>query len=140
MAYERLLDDEELLAEEKRPNATYLFVRRSTQIIILQLYVLSIILNYNIDPVFLDSNLSVSLKNTIGARSLSVAFVKKILQDVFLPRGYPSSVSSDYMDYQIWDTVQVNSPFSMNNLNSLIVDHLKFSFIYRHSLVQLMEH
>ncbi|KAK7576676.1 hypothetical protein V9T40_012962 [Parthenolecanium corni] len=94
MAYERLLDDEELLAEEKRPNATYLFVRRN-------------------------SNLSVSLKNTIGARSLSVAFVKKILQDVFLPRGYPSSVSSDYMDYQIWDTVQA----FVSTINGTLTTH-----------------
>ena len=26
--------------------------------------------------------------------------------DVFLPEGYPSSVSSDYLSYQTWDTVQ----------------------------------
>ncbi|KAI0235372.1 RUS1 family protein C16orf58, partial [Lamellibrachia satsuma] len=25
---------------------------------------------------------------------------------VFLPQGYPESVSDDYMDYQIWDTMQ----------------------------------
>ncbi|KAK7499136.1 hypothetical protein BaRGS_00009683, partial [Batillaria attramentaria] len=25
---------------------------------------------------------------------------------VFLPQGYPDSVSEDYLSYQIWDTVQ----------------------------------
>uniref|UniRef100_A0A8C3S8V6 Chromosome 16 open reading frame 58 n=1 Tax=Chelydra serpentina TaxID=8475 RepID=A0A8C3S8V6_CHESE len=28
------------------------------------------------------------------------------LQSVFLPQGYPESVSQDYLSYQIWDTVQ----------------------------------
>ncbi len=25
---------------------------------------------------------------------------------MFLPEGYPSSVSEDYLQYQVWDTVQ----------------------------------
>ena len=29
------------------------------------------------------------------------------LSSVFLPQGYPSSVSDDYLEYQIWDTIQV---------------------------------
>lgn len=33
--------------------------------------------------------------------------VKHFLSEVFLPQGYPSSVSADYLEYQIWDTVQV---------------------------------
>lgn len=32
--------------------------------------------------------------------------------EVFLPEGYPSSVSSDYWDYQMWDTVQVSLIFT----------------------------
>ncbi|EFX70690.1 hypothetical protein DAPPUDRAFT_60988, partial [Daphnia pulex] len=28
------------------------------------------------------------------------------LSSVFLPQGYPSSVSDDYLEYQIWDTIQ----------------------------------
>lgn len=32
--------------------------------------------------------------------------VLDVLRDIFLPHGYPESVSSDYFDYQIWDTVQ----------------------------------
>ena len=30
----------------------------------------------------------------------------QVLRDVFLPEGYPSSVSSDYLAYQCWDTIQ----------------------------------
>lgn len=30
----------------------------------------------------------------------------KIFQQIFLPTGYPDSVSDDYISYQIWDTVQ----------------------------------
>ena len=36
--------------------------------------------------------------------SLSIVF-----QSVFLPQGYPDSVSDDYLTYQIWDTVQVTT-------------------------------
>ncbi|XP_043282666.1 RUS family member 1 [Venturia canescens] len=32
--------------------------------------------------------------------------VEHFLKDVFLPRGFPDSVHSDYVQYQIWDTVQ----------------------------------
>lgn len=28
-------------------------------------------------------------------------------QNVFLPAGYPESVSDDYLEYQLWDTVSV---------------------------------
>lgn len=28
------------------------------------------------------------------------------MKDIFLPYGYPDSVSKDYFDYQIWDTIQ----------------------------------
>lgn len=30
----------------------------------------------------------------------------KFFQGIFLPKGYPDSVSDDYLAYQIWDTVQ----------------------------------
>ncbi len=30
------------------------------------------------------------------------------LRQVFLPHGYPQSVSKDYVTYQIWDTLQVD--------------------------------
>ncbi|ESO05798.1 hypothetical protein HELRODRAFT_77440 [Helobdella robusta] len=28
------------------------------------------------------------------------------LQSIFMPQGYPESVSGDYLEYQIWDTIQ----------------------------------
>ena len=31
------------------------------------------------------------------------------LHQVLLPEGYPSSVSKDYLEYQLWDTLQVLS-------------------------------
>lgn len=40
---------------------------------------------------------------TFNAKSGSfVNFVK----NAFLPRNYPDSVSSDYFEYQFWDTIQ----------------------------------
>lgn len=33
--------------------------------------------------------------------------LKNFFRVVFLPQGYPESVSKDYLSYQIWDTVQV---------------------------------
>lgn len=34
--------------------------------------------------------------------------LKQTLGQIFLPHGYPDSVSSDYINFQIWDTVQVD--------------------------------
>jgi len=34
------------------------------------------------------------------------ALSRSLLADVFLPAGFPASVSSDYLEYQLWDTVQ----------------------------------
>ncbi|XP_075220799.1 RUS family member 1 isoform X2 [Lycorma delicatula] len=32
--------------------------------------------------------------------------MKVFFQEVFLPQGYPESVSKDYFDYQLWDSIQ----------------------------------
>lgn len=32
-----------------------------------------------------------------------------VFKEIFLPRGYPESVSSDYSEYQLWDTLQAFS-------------------------------
>ncbi|XP_039268273.2 RUS family member 1-like [Styela clava] len=32
--------------------------------------------------------------------------VTQVLKSIFLPQGYPDSVSDDYLEYQIWDTIQ----------------------------------
>ena len=34
-------------------------------------------------------------------------------QAVFLPAGYPDSVSDDYTTYQIWDTIQVRTSITI---------------------------
>lgn len=35
--------------------------------------------------------------------------IVRVFKSVFLPQGYPDSVSSDYLHYQFWDTVQAFS-------------------------------
>ena len=45
-----------------------------------------------------------------------------LLKDIFLPQGYPDSVSDDYMDYQIWDTLQE----LCSSLNGTLASHAVF--------------
>ena len=42
-----------------------------------------------------------------------------ILRDVLLPKGYPHTVSSDYLQYQIWDTIQVLTPHVILKINNM---------------------
>ncbi|XP_057294803.1 RUS family member 1-like isoform X1 [Hydractinia symbiolongicarpus] len=44
------------------------------------------------------------LSNT--TRSSIATSVKKFFVSAFLPQGYPDSVSKDYLQYQLWDTLQ----------------------------------
>jgi hypothetical protein len=39
-------------------------------------------------------------------RSPRYTSITQIFRTVFLPQGYPDSVSDDYIEYQIWDTIQ----------------------------------
>ncbi|XP_028560929.2 RUS family member 1 isoform X2 [Podarcis muralis] len=41
-----------------------------------------------------------------GPQNRGFRSLREIFMLVFLPQGYPESVSSDYLAYQIWDTVQ----------------------------------
>ncbi|CAG9860719.1 unnamed protein product [Phyllotreta striolata] len=41
-----------------------------------------------------------------GAVSASLRSLGQFFKDILLPYGYPSSVSDDYTEYQIWDTAQ----------------------------------
>lgn len=34
-------------------------------------------------------------------------WLKTFFVTIFLPQGYPSTVTDDYLEYQTWDTVQV---------------------------------
>lgn len=38
------------------------------------------------------------------------------LQKALLPKGYPDTVSDDYLAYQAWDSVQAFASSIMNNL------------------------
>jgi hypothetical protein len=47
-----------------------------------------------------------------SSATLSTPFserIEKFFHQVFLPQGYPRSVSDDYYKYQLWDTLQVGS-------------------------------
>ncbi|RMZ94594.1 hypothetical protein BpHYR1_036278 [Brachionus plicatilis] len=41
-----------------------------------------------------------------NAKSSSFISLKDLFRTIFLPEGYPNSVSEDYVSYQIWDTIQ----------------------------------
>ncbi|VDK86544.1 unnamed protein product [Litomosoides sigmodontis] len=43
-----------------------------------------------------------------------IAYWKLLFRDIFMPRGYPQSVSADYLNYQIWDSIQAFAS-SMNS-------------------------
>jgi len=60
---------------------------------------------------FPDQNSVVLLGSSL---TLSTTFYERFVQffhEVFLPQGYPDSVSDDYYRYQLWDTLQVSSLF-----------------------------
>ena len=51
----------------------------------------------------------VLLLSTTYKQSYSLPLVEKVktfARNAFLPEGFPDSVSEDYLNYQIWDTVQ----------------------------------
>nr|XP_006816815.1 PREDICTED: UPF0420 protein C16orf58-like [Saccoglossus kowalevskii] len=42
----------------------------------------------------------------ITAKDRRFASLSQFFRSLFLPQGYPESVSGDYLTYQIWDTMQ----------------------------------
>lgn len=52
-----------------------------------------------------DSNV-IHVKASTNASKKNLQYLYSLLKDIFLPKGYPNSVSSDYTEYQIWDTCQ----------------------------------
>ncbi|CAG2101864.1 unnamed protein product [Medioppia subpectinata] len=44
--------------------------------------------------------------------------IKIFFASVFLPAGFPDSVSIDYIEYQIWDSIQAFASSIMNNLGT----------------------
>jgi hypothetical protein len=58
---------------------------------------------------FLEQDSVVQLGSSV---TFSTPFSERFVQffrQVFLPQGYPRSVSDDYYRYQLWDTLQVSS-------------------------------
>ncbi|XP_072022371.1 RUS family member 1-like [Amphiura filiformis] len=47
-----------------------------------------------------------SIKRTERNKDATFTGIRTFVRDVFLPLGYPESVSEDYMSYQLWDTLQ----------------------------------
>ena len=56
-------------------------------------------------PITYDLN-NGDLHKTEAAHSRSRASMMGVARQVFLPEGFPESVSSDYFEYQLWDTLQ----------------------------------
>jgi hypothetical protein len=48
---------------------------------------------------------SFTVQREFNRRSLAKSWCTA-LADVFLPKGYPTSVTKDYAEYQVWDTIQ----------------------------------
>ncbi|TMW54846.1 hypothetical protein DOY81_000079 [Sarcophaga bullata] len=59
-----------------------------------------------VTPVEQKSVVRVPLKTENKAAFNEKFFLFRIFQQIFLPKGYPDSVSEDYAAYQIWDTIQ----------------------------------
>jgi hypothetical protein len=43
--------------------------------------------------------------------------LRHLFRSVFLPQGFPESVSPDYVEYQIWDSVQAFCSYSTNTIS-----------------------
>lgn len=53
-----------------------------------------------------ESIVRVPLKGDVLSVTKESFGLRRLFQRIFLPQGYPDSVSADYIHYQIWDTVQ----------------------------------
>lgn len=59
---------------------------------------------YSVSPEANADNLSISKKSSESY--FTFASVLNFFQSVFLPQGFPDSVSQDYIEYQIFDSLQ----------------------------------
>lgn len=55
--------------------------------------------------------------------------ISRIFQQLFLPHGYPDSVSEDYLTYQIWDTVQAFCSTISGELAPLFLSFYRQNFL-----------
>ena len=54
----------------------------------------------------LNKNKQLECRKVEKTHNRKFSSVETFLRNVFLPEGYPDSVSDDYLSYQMWDTVQ----------------------------------
>ncbi|KAL1140675.1 hypothetical protein AAG570_000605, partial [Ranatra chinensis] len=60
----------------------------------------------------------VRINSSLNPTSQAYNRVLGVLKHVFLPQGYPESVSKDYVNYQIWDTIQAFCSTISNTLTT----------------------
>lgn len=63
----------------------------------------------------------------------------KIFKNLFLPQGYPDSVSEDYIRYQLWDTIQAFcSTINGNGHFSCNVNHIDYAYRTLNFILNIM--
>lgn len=58
------------------------------------------------DVIVLEHNKVVRLSSSDTFAKSFTHRLQDLFREIFLPHGYPDSVSEDYLEYQIWDTIQ----------------------------------
>uniref|UniRef100_A0A0A9Z6W1 UPF0420 protein C16orf58 n=1 Tax=Lygus hesperus TaxID=30085 RepID=A0A0A9Z6W1_LYGHE len=70
---------------------------------------------------FPDKNEILRLNSSLKPRKKFLKKCSDIVKDVFLPFGYPESVSDDYTEYQIWDTLQACASTITGTLTTKVI-------------------
>lgn len=61
--------------------------------------------SYSLDPEQ-EQDQGLIQRRRLGPREATGSGLLQLFKSVFLPQGFPESVSSDYLQYQLWDTAQ----------------------------------
>ncbi|KAF6206750.1 hypothetical protein GE061_017986 [Apolygus lucorum] len=70
---------------------------------------------------FPDKNEILRLNSSLKPRKKFFKKCSDIVKEVFLPFGYPESVSDDYTEYQIWDTLQACASTITGTLTTKVI-------------------
>ena len=70
------------------------------------------------------------IANSSDNTKRDISSVETFLRNVFLPEGYPNSVSDDYLSYQIWDTIQAFASSISGSLATQAVLEVYIQCIY----------
>lgn len=87
-------------------NANLVFHFQFPLIIVFSSIIFYIYIIYKIIDLDQESIVRVPLKGDVLSVTKESFGLRRLFQRLFLPQGYPDSVSNDYIHYQIWDTVQ----------------------------------